>query len=154
MTGHGDAKNPGGEIQISGDQIKFRGLSVQRAEIEAAVQQARAVLRKCKVTLDQNNSVELSGEAALADPNPYTARGSVALHDLGTFNDVLKSFAQPGGLTGTLNAELSGDGNTKNPEAELRVHGTELKYLGVLLQSAEIEATLKDWLASIQTCRV
>jgi hypothetical protein len=154
LAGHGDAKHPGGEIQIAGDQIKFRGLSVQRADIGAEVQQARAVLKKCKITLDQNNSVELSGEAALADPNPYTARGTVALNDLGTFNDLLKSFAQPGGLAGTLNAQLSANGNTKNPEAELRIQGTQLKYLGVLLQSAEIETTVKDWLASIQTCRV
>jgi autotransporter translocation and assembly factor TamB len=154
LTGHGDTKNPSGEIQLAGDQIKFRGLPVQRADIDAVVLPAKAVLRKCKITLDQNNSIELSGEAGLSDPNPYNAHGTVALNDLGTFNDLLKSFAQPGGLAGALNVELSGNGNAKNPEAELRIQGTQLKYLGVLLQSAEIESTVKDWLANVQKCRV
>ena len=153
VSGHGDAKNPGAEIQIAGDRIKFRGLLVQRADIDSVLEQAKVVVKTFRLVLDQNNSIELSGDAGLAAPNPYTAKGTVALNNLAAFSNLLRSFGQPGDLTGSLKADLSGKGDAGNPEAQLSLLGTELKYRGVLVQKAEVESTIKDWLANIRTCR-
>jgi autotransporter translocation and assembly factor TamB len=153
LAGHGDAKNPGAEIRIAGDEIKYRGLLVQRADLESVLEQAKAVVKTFRLVLDQNNSIEFSGDVALADPNQYTAKGTVALNDLAAFSDLLKSFGQPGDLTGTLKVDLSGKGDAGNPGAQLSILGTQLKYRGVLVQRAEIESTINDWLANLHTCR-
>jgi autotransporter translocation and assembly factor TamB len=153
LTGHGDAKNPGAEAQITGDQIRFRGLLVERADVEAVLEQEKALLKKCRVKFDQNNSIELSGNLDLADPHPYGANGIVALDDLGAFNGLLRSFGQQGTLSGMLKIDLAGVGDAANPAAQLALHGTQLKYRGVLVQTAEIEATIKDWLADLHACR-
>jgi autotransporter translocation and assembly factor TamB len=153
LTGDGDAKKPGAEIQIAGDQIKFHGLSVQHADLDSVLEQAKAIVKTCRLVLDQSNSVDFSGDVGLADPNPYSAKGTVALNDLAVFNDLLKSFGQPGGLAGTLKVDLSGKGDARNPEAQLSLLGTQLKYRGALIQKAEMESTINDWLANIRTCR-
>src|SRR5262249_13835538 len=140
LTGHGDAKNPGAEAQITGDQIRFRGLLVERADVEAALEQEKALLKKCRVKFDQDNSIELSGNLDLVDPHAYGANGIVALNDLGAFNGLLRSFGQQGALSGMLKIDLAGGGDAANPAAQLALHGTQLKYRGVLIQTAEIEA--------------
>ena len=154
LTGHGDAKNPGAEAQITGDQIGFRGLLVEGTDIDAVVEGQKAALKTCRIKFDQNNSIELSANLDLADPHPYSANGTVALNDLGTFNGLLKSFGQQGDLSGTLKVDLAGMGDAANPAAQLGLHGTQLKYRGILVQTAEIEATIKDWLASVPVCRL
>ena len=152
LTGHGDARNPDAEIRIAGDQIKLRDLSVQRTDLELAVEAGKAALKVGRIVLDQNNSIELLGDAGLAEPYPYTAKGTVALNDLAAFDGLLESFGQPAGLVGTLKLDLSGQGDSRNPTAQLRVDGTGLKYRGVVVQKTEIEATVNDWLANLRTC--
>jgi autotransporter translocation and assembly factor TamB len=137
---------------MTGDQIRFRGLLIERTDVDAVLEGQKATLKTCRVKLDQNNSIELSGNLDLADPHPYSANGIIALNDLGTFNGLLKSFGQQGDLSGTLRVDLAGMGDAANPAAQLGLHGTELKYLGVLVQTAEIEATMKDWLANVPVC--
>jgi autotransporter translocation and assembly factor TamB len=153
LTGRGDAKNPGAEARITGNQIGFRGLVVERTDVDAVLEGQKTALTTCKVKFKQNNSIELSGNLDLADPHPYVANVMIALNDLSAFNGLLKSFGQQGGLSGTLKVDLAGTGDAANPGAQLGVHGTELKYRGVLVQTAEIEATLKDWLANVHACR-
>src|SRR5262249_16702852 len=153
LMGHGDAKKPGAEIEVAGNQIKDHGLSVQRAHFGWVLEPAKAAVKTFRLVLDQNNSIEFSGNVGLAEPNPYTAKGKVALNDLAAFSELLKSFGQPGDLTGTLRVDLAGKGDARNPGAQLSLLGTQLKYRGVLVQRAEIESTLNDWLANIRTCR-
>jgi hypothetical protein len=153
IAGHGDARNPGAEIQIAGDQIKFRELSLRRADFDSVLEREKAAIKTCRLVLDQNNSIEFSGELGLAGPNPYSVKGTVTLNDLAAFSGLLKSLGQPGGLTGALKVDLSGNGDARNPEAQLGLLGTDLKYHGVLIQRVEIESTINDWLANIHTCR-
>ena len=153
LTGHGDAKNPGAEAQITGDKIRFRGLLVERTDVDAVLEGQKTELKTCRVKFDQNNSIELSANLDLADPHPYGANGVVALNDLGAFNGLLKSFGQQGGLSGALKVDLAGMGDAANPAAQLGLHGTQLMYRGFLIQTTEIEATIKDWLASLRACR-
>jgi autotransporter translocation and assembly factor TamB len=153
LTGQGDARNPGAQAQITGDQIRYRGLLLDRTDIDAVLEKEKAVLKTCRVNFDQNNSIQLSGNVDLADPHPYGVNGIVTLNDLGAFNGLLKSFGQQGGLSGSLKIDLAGAGDAGNPAAQLGLHGTQLKYRGVQVQTAEIEATIKDWLASVDACR-
>src|SRR4029077_20388084 len=150
----GDAQHPGAQLQLSGDQFKYRDFLIPNLQIRAAVEDAKAELQTCRVTLDQNDFVEVTGNLAMTAPNAYQARGEVALRDLGVFNGLLKSAGQPGDLVGSLNIDISGQGDLQNPAGQLRVMGTGIKYRGVPVQNLDLEAQVGNSMATIQTCRI
>jgi hypothetical protein len=151
---NGDAQHPGGQLQLSGDRFKYRDFLIPTLQIKAAVEDAKAELQTCRVTLDQNDFIELTGNLGLSAPNAYQAGGKVALRDLGVFNGLLKSAGQPGDLIGSLNIDLSGKGDLQNPAGQLRVVGTGIKYRGVPIQNLDLEAQVGNSVATIQTCRI
>ena len=117
---------------MSGNQLQSRGFVVQGIDVQAMVQHATADMQRCRISLDANNYVDISGNLQLADPNQYQARGRINFRDLGLFNALLKSLGQPPGLSGALNVDFSGTGNGKNVAAGLQVEGEKLKYRGLL----------------------
>ena len=154
FTGTGDARNPTAQLQMSGNQLQYRGFVVQGADVEAIVEHATAEVQRCRISLDPNNYVDISGKVQFTDPNPYQARGRIRLRDLGLFDALLKSLGQPQGLSGALNLDFSGTGNRKNIAASLQVEGEKLKYLGLLIPNVKIEAAVEGGRADLRNCRV
>ncbi len=154
FTGTGDVRNPTAQLQVSGNQLQYRGFVVQGIDVQAIVEHATADVQRCRISLDPNNYVDISGNAQFADPNPYQARGRINFRDLGLFNALLKSLGQPQGLSGALNVNFSGTGNSKDAAADLQVQGEQIKYRGLLIQNVNAEATVENSKADIQTCRV
>jgi hypothetical protein len=150
----GDAQHPGGQLQLSGQQFKYRGLVIPTTEIKAIVQDAKAELQSCRITVNQNDFIDATGNIAIAAPYAYQARAEIALRELGAFNDLLKSAGQPGELVGRVTVDISGKGDLQNPAAQLRVSGDGIKYLGVPVQNLDVEAQLENSLATIQTARI
>ena len=154
FSGTGNARNPAAQLQLSGSQLQYRGFVVQDVDVESIVEHGAADIQRCRVSLDPNNYVDISGNIQFAEPNPYQARGRINLRDLGLFNPLLKSLGQPQGLSGALNVDFSGTGNSKNIAAGLQIEGEKLKYRGLLIQNVNAEATVENSKADIQTCRV
>ena len=109
FAGSGDAHNPSGKLQVSGNQLQYHGVVVQDLDIRAIVEKTKAEIQRCRVTLDPHNRVELQGTAQLADPYPYAVNGTIALTDLAVFDGLIKSLGQPPGLSGALNGSFSVD---------------------------------------------
>jgi autotransporter translocation and assembly factor TamB len=154
FSGTGNSRNPAAQLQVSGNQLQYRGFVVQGVDVAAIVTHGAADLQRCRVSLDPNNYVDISGNIQFADPNPYQARGRIKFQDLGLFNPLLKSLGQPQGLSGALNVDFSGTGNSKNIAAGLQVQGEKLKYRGLLIQNINAEATVENSKADVQRCRV
>ncbi|MBV8532354.1 MAG: hypothetical protein JO207_00970, partial [Verrucomicrobia bacterium] len=154
FAGNGDAKQPAGEIQLSGTQLKYRGLLIPKAGMEAVVAGGRADLKTCRVTVGQNGLIDVTGGVGLDAPYPYEARGVITLPDLGVFNELLKNAGQPGDLSGNLSINFSGKGDIKNPVAQLQVLGEGLKYRGLPVQNVNIESRVKNSLVAIETGRI
>jgi autotransporter translocation and assembly factor TamB len=150
----GDAQHPGGQLQLAGEQFKYRGLVVPITEIKAVVQDAKAELQSCRITVNQNDFIDATGSIAIAAPYAYQARAEIALRELGAFNDLLKSAGQPGDLVGSVTVDISGKGDLQNPAAQLRISGDGIKYRGVPVQNLNVEAQLENSLATIQTARI
>src|SRR5208337_4024795 len=74
--------------------------------------------------------------------------------NLGVFNDLLRSLGQPSDLAGALQVDLSGKGTVKNPTAEFRIAGSQLKYRGLPIQSIDLQSKVQNRLANIQSCRI
>ncbi len=154
FTGAGDVRNPTAQLQVSGNQLQYRGFVVQGVDVEAIIEHATADVQRCRISLDPNNYVDINGKVQFTDPNPYQARGRIRLRNLGLFDALLQSLGQPQGLSGALNVDFSGTGNGKNVAAGLQVEGEKLKYRGLLIQNVNTEVTVGNSKADIQTCRV
>jgi autotransporter translocation and assembly factor TamB len=154
FSGTGDNKNAAGELKVQGEQLKYLGLLIRRVSTEATLGNSKAEIQTCRVTLDANNQIELKATAQVADPFPYEVNGTIELADLGVFNELLKNLGQPGGLSGVLNGKFAGNGDAKHPAGDLQFSGTQLKYRGLLIPNAGIEAVVADGRAGLKICRV
>ncbi len=154
ISSKGDAQHPTAQLHLSGDQFKYRGLVIPTIRVAAGLQDAIAELQTCRINIDQNNFVDLSGNVGIAAPFAYQARGEIALRDLGIFNEFLKTAGQPADLKGSFNVDFSGKGDQQNPTAQLLVLGNGIKYRGLPIQDIDIEAQLENWLAKVQTGRI
>ncbi len=130
FSGKGDTKNPTAHLQVLGDGLKYRGLLVQNVDIESKVENSLATIETGRLSLDPDNYIDFTGNAQIAEPNSYEAHGTIALKNLGVFNDLLRSLGQPGDLAGVLEVDLSGKGTVKDPTAEFRIRGqpTEIPW--------------------------
>ncbi len=150
----GDAQHPGAQLQLSGDQFKYRGLLIPTVRIKAAMEDSKAELQTCRIAVNQNDFLEVTGNVGIAAPFIYQARGEIVMPDLGAFNELLKSVGQPGDLIGSLNADFSGQGDAQNPTAQLRILGDGIKYRGVPIQRVDVEAQVENWTATIKTGKI
>jgi autotransporter translocation and assembly factor TamB len=150
----GDAHHPGAQLQLSGQQFKYRGLSIPAIRIKAAVEDAKADLQTCRIIVNENDFMDVTGAVEIAAPFAYQARGEITLRDLGAFNELLKNAGQPADLAGSLNVDLSGNGDMHNPTAQLRVSGDGIKYRGLPIQNVDIEAHVENQMATIVRGRI
>ena len=150
----GDAQHPGAQLQLSGDQFKYRGLLIPTIQIKAAIEDAKAELQTCRITVNPSDFIDVTGNVGIAAPFAYEARGEISLRDLGAFNELLKKAGQPADLSGSLNVDFSGKGDVQNPTAQLRVFGDGIKYRGVPIQNVDVEAKVENSMATIETGRI
>ena len=151
---NGDVQHPGAQLQLSGDQLKYRGLLIPIVQIKAAVEDAKAELQTCRITVNQNDFIDVNGSVGIAAPFVYQARGEIALQDLAAFNELLKSAGQPADLSGNLNIDFSGKGDIQNPTVQLRVLGDGIKYRGLLTQNIDIEGEILHRKLDLLTCKI
>ena len=151
---NGDAQHPGAQLQLAGDQFSYRGLLIPAIEIKAALADAKATLQTCRVTVNQSDFIEMTGNVATTAPFAYQTQGEIRLPDLGAFNGLLKNAGQPADLSGGLNVELSGKGDSENPTAQMRVAGDQIKYRGLPIRNIDIEARVENFAATIPKGRI
>ena len=150
LTANGDLKIrnllPEGFIRASGRELKYRGLVLQTVDLDTQVTDGKANVQTCHLTFDPKNSIDVHGSATLKDPYPYETSGNVDFKDLGVFNGFLQSAGQKPGLSGTLQANWSGKGDSKNPipVADLRVAADQIKYLGLTINTVDIAANTSE----------
>jgi autotransporter translocation and assembly factor TamB len=154
FSSHGDSQHPGAQLQLSGDQFKYRGLLIPTVQIKAAIEDAKAELQTCRVTVNQNDLIDVTGSVGIAAPFAYQARGQIMLRDLGAFNELLKNAGQPADLNGSLDVDFSGKGDSQNPTAQLRLLGERIKYRGVPIQNVDFQVKVENSLARIETGRI
>jgi autotransporter translocation and assembly factor TamB len=154
FSSNGDAQHPGAQIQLAGDQFKYRGLLIPTIEVKAAVENAKAELQTCRITVNQYDFIDVTGEVGIGAPFVYQANGEIKLGDLGAFNGLLKDAGQPADLNGSLNLDITGSGDMQHPTAELRVSGNGIKYRGLPIQNVDIDAKLKNLMATIEVGRI
>ena len=153
FSSNGDAKHPGADIQLSGNQLKYLGLLISNVKIEAAVEGGRADLKNCRVTINENDFIDVTGDVGLVAPYLYDARGAITLRDLGVFDELLKNVGQPGDLSGSISLNFPEKVTRRTPQLISRFWVIGLKYRGLLVQNVDIESKVENSLATIETGR-
>ena len=154
--GEGQTRGPTGVVQLAGERFSYRNLQVQNLNVQARADGNQATLENVSVNFDPNNYINVNGNLALAEPFNYEAFGRVSFSDLKTFNALLKSFGPDPGLSGTLNASFTGQGDLKSQiqEANLVISGNQITYRGVVLQDVEVNGDIKDKRLNLPTLKI
>src|ERR1700730_12755438 len=154
FSGDGDIHRPSGRLQVTGNDLKYRGFVVQNVDIGAAIKESTATLQRCRISLDPNNYLNINGTAHVIEPYPYEARAQIRLPDLGRLNELLKGLGQPSGVSGSFSLDAGASGDAKNPTASLQAQADQIKYQGLLISTVRSEAAVRDMEAKVETCRV
>jgi hypothetical protein len=125
----GDAKTilPNGALNVAGDQINYRGLTIRNANLNATLQDQKLDLSRLSLVFNDKNLIDGKANALLRGPYPYDANAKVDFDDLSFLNELLKSFGQDLGLGGKLHAAWTGNGEAKNSLGNLELHADEIK---------------------------
>ena len=153
FAGSGDVHNPSGNCRFRAPNFNTMAWSCKTWISGRSPRRTKRKSRRCRVTLDPRNRVELQGTAELAEPYPYTVNGTIALTDLAVFDGLIKSLGQPPGLSGALNGSFSVTGDAQHPGAQLRLSGDQFAYRGLVIPTIQIKAVVADAKAELQTCR-
>src|SRR4029077_3932131 len=133
---------------------KYRGFVVQNVAIGAAAKNSTATIQRCRISLDPDNYVSFEGTAGITEPYPYEARAQIRLPQLDRFNELVKDFGQPAGLSGAFNLDATSSGDTRNPAANVQAKGDQIKYRGLPIGSIRAEMALRNSEAKLETCRI
>jgi TamB, inner membrane protein subunit of TAM complex len=108
----GTAKNVpnSAQLAITGDQIGFRGLKIQRLAVEGSSANDDVNLSVLKILFDPKNHIDMSGAGKISSKFPYSGRADVDLENLGFLNPLLRAFHQDLGLGGKLTINWGGTG--------------------------------------------
>jgi autotransporter translocation and assembly factor TamB len=156
FSGKGDAQNPTGELRVSGDGIRYRGLPIQKLEVETKLDNWVASMKTGRIDLDTVNYIDMTGEVGIKDPYTYQAKGAIELPDLGVFKEMLSGVGAASEASGNLHVNLSCSGDARKvvPDGNLRVLGSLIKFRGLLVQSIDIEGNLLQKKLDLPSCKV
>ncbi|MBV9877179.1 MAG: translocation/assembly module TamB domain-containing protein, partial [Verrucomicrobia bacterium] len=125
----GTAKNvpSSAQLAITGDQIGFRGLTIQQLAVGASSANNDVNLSVLKILFDPKNHIDMSGAGKITSKFPYSGRADVELENLGFLNPPLRAFHQDLGLGGKLTINWGGTGElaTANSNASLQNGASE-----------------------------
>ena len=161
----GTAKNVpnSAQLAITGDQIGFRGLTIQQLAVEGSSANNDVNLSVLKILFDPKNHVDMSGAGKISSKFPYSGRADVDLENLGFLNPLLRALHQDLGLGGRLTINWGGSGelatatsmeptNPSNGHLELR--GTEITVKQFQHINAEVSGTYQALDGNLPTIKV
>jgi autotransporter translocation and assembly factor TamB len=123
----GTAKNVpnSAQLSITGDQIGFRGLTIQQLAVEGSSAKDDVNLSVLKVLFDPKNHIDMSGAGKISSKFPYSGRADIELNNLGFLNPLLRAFHQDLGLGGQLILNWGGTGELATANALSQTGGSE-----------------------------
>jgi autotransporter translocation and assembly factor TamB len=156
FTGSGDIHGPSAKVQVSGSQIQYAGIPVQNFNLLAKVENSLATIEAGRISLNDSNYVDLTGEAGLTEPYAYKTNGAIELNDLGVFKQMLVTAGQAPFASGNIHANWSfaGDARKGLPDGTVHVDGNQINYRGLSVRTIQIEANLLDQKLELPTCKI
>src|SRR5208283_3703512 len=156
FTGSGDIHSPSAKVQVSGSQIQYAGMPVQNINLQAKIENSLATIEAGRISLNDTNYVDLTGEAGLTEPYAYQTNGAIELNDLGVYKQMLVTAGQAPLASGNIHANWSFAGDVKKglPDGTVHVDGNQINYRGLLVRTIQFEANLLNQKLELSTCKI
>lgn len=100
----------GGQISLSGSNLKMRDLVLQRLSAETSIANNVIHLNECSATLNNTDYINASGTFNLQPPQRYDGKASANVSNLTIFEPLLRAFGNASQLAGSLKLEWEGTG--------------------------------------------
>jgi autotransporter translocation and assembly factor TamB len=115
MTGHIERKQGivGGQISLSGSNLKMRDLVVQRLSAQSSIANNVIHLDECSATLNNTDYVNATGTFNLQPPQHYNGKVSASVLNLAVFEPLLRAFGNQSQLAGSFKFDWEGSGNAQ-----------------------------------------
>jgi autotransporter translocation and assembly factor TamB len=84
-----------GTIDLTGSAIEARGLKIEQIDGHIVAADNRATIKTFQIRVNDKNTIDLGGDAAIQAPFDYHASLNVALLDLKAFQPILKASQTP-----------------------------------------------------------
>lgn len=114
-------------VTINARQLKYRGLTIQTADVQAGLADRRVNVSAGRIVFDQKDTVDVRGNSQVTEPYTYNADATVAFQDIGFLNGLATSFGQNLDLAGRLNLKWNGQGELRNSTGKVELHGDGLR---------------------------
>ena len=115
MTGHLERKQGivGGQISLSGSNLKMRDLVVQRVSAQSSIANNVIHIDECSATLNNTDYVNATGTFNLQPPQDYNGKASASVLNLAVFEPLLRAFGNHSQLAGSFKLDWEGSGNAQ-----------------------------------------
>ena len=149
----------GGGFDLTASNIQAKGARLQNANLQIGIENNQATVRPGTIRLDDKNTIDLTGNAALAPPYTFDAGFTVDLANLANFEPLLRANNVLTPLSGLVHVSGHGSGHLATAPGKedqqitgdfdvtarnLQAEGARIDSVDTHLVIADNAATIKD----------
>ncbi|MBV9673079.1 MAG: hypothetical protein JO076_09690, partial [Verrucomicrobia bacterium] len=145
-----------GSVTVAAQQIRFKGLPVQSANLDATVKDNRAKVQTFRIQFNPQNYIDATAAGTLADPFPYQLNGKIIFGDLGVFKAFTKNLGQGDQFSGSLSVNFVVSSSSKDvlPTAQIDGSGNQIDFRGLPIQKFDLAASIVNQKARISNLHI
>ncbi|WP_395751427.1 translocation/assembly module TamB domain-containing protein [Prosthecobacter sp.] len=149
-----DVMNVAADVNLSVKDGRYGDAPLPEVEMKVNVANGAATLQPCRIVVDAQNHIELTGTAKLQAPWGFDLKGDVAMPVLASLNPLLAAFKAPaiesGGLAVKMN--VSGDASPWRGEGRVEMQLARAKMAGMPeAADVDLKTTFSGTTAQIET---
>jgi hypothetical protein len=149
-----DVMNLDAEMDLSVQDASFGEAPLPAIAMQLHVAKGEALLKSCRVVVDEKNRIELSGKAGLQAPWSFDLEGDIALPQLTRLNPLLAAFHAPVIESGSIamKLDMKGDAKPWRGEGRVEMQAAKVKVAGMPeAADVDLKTTFAGTTAQIET---
>lgn len=149
-----DVMNVDAAVDLSVKEGRMGDAPLPLIEMKVNVAKGEATLQPCRIVVDEQNRIELSGKAKLQAPWGFDLKGDVALPVLMSLNPLLAALKAPAMESGSVAVKLNinGDASPWRGEGRIEMQAAKVKVAGMPeAADVDLKTTFAGTTAQIET---
>lgn len=149
-----DVMNLDAEMNLSVKDAHYGEAPLPAVEMQVNVAKGKALLKTCRVVVDETNRIELTGKSGLEAPWSFDLDGDIALPQVTSLNPLLAAFKAPAIESGSIAMKLDvkGDASPWRGEGRVEMQAAKVKVAGMPeAADVDLKTTFAGTTAQIET---
>ncbi len=151
-----------GGFDLTASNVQAKGAKVESADVQIGIVNSQATIRSGTIRFDDKNTINLTGEAALAAPYTFNAGFTVDLPELARFEPVLRANHVDTPIAGSLQVTGHGNGHLatapgkddRQIAGDFDVIARNVQAQGAKIESVDTNIVIADNQATIKTGQI